>query len=313
MNSSAGAAVETFGALIACLCGGGLVKNACHAAAVALRAPAASLPSAAGAGHCAGCALTFVALYSARLRPGSPSLLQSCASVLRGLAHAFVGAPPLSPAGGLLLAFHAASLAWLGSGGGGLGGGALWACASSSRLLWAPLFEELLFRCALFYLALQRSGGSVPLAAALCAGAFAAMHAPNVLGAGADWGYVALQVLAAAACGGAWTCVFAARGSLAEVALLHAANNAAAVVWLATTRSALPCSLVPPPPDQRMPALASLCLQTAVYGAGGLMAWRALQRSTGEDGGRAFRAAHPILYCPEGEAAALALASGKAQ
>ena len=298
-HSSAGAAAETLVALLACLFGGGLGKNALHAAASALALPRALHASAGGAGHCAGCVLTFVALYSARLRPRAASPLAL-----------------LSPPGALLLAFHGATLAYLC---GDLlplaardpraAWAQLGACATSTALLWAPLFEELLFRGALFYLALQRSGGSVRLAAALGAGAFAAMHAPNILGAGADWGYVGLQVVAAGVCGGAWTCLFAARGSLAEVALLHAANNAAAVVWLARgsgsgSSSGGVCSLAPPPPQQRGAALACLALQTAVYAAGGAAAWRELQLSTGQDGGRAFRALHPVVYPPEAEEAA---------
>jgi membrane protease YdiL (CAAX protease family) len=337
-HSGLGAAAETLGALLACLLGGGLLKNALHAGAQAALPPALHA-SAAGLGHCAGCALTFVALYSARLRPAAaaaaaaqpPLLLAAQRSTLAALARTAVrgcggpaGAPRLlSTPGALLLAFHGASLVGLGAELAPLArrdpAGAwaqLTACATSTALLWAPLFEELLFRGALFYLALHRSGGDVRLAAALCAGAFAAMHAPNVLGAGADWGYVGLQVVAAAVCGGAWTCVFAARGSLAEVALLHAANNAAAVVWLARgggsgggSSATAACSLAPPPPEQRGVALASLALQTAVYAAGGALAWHDLQRATAEDGGRAFKALHPVVYPQEGEEEAAAAAA----
>ena len=322
-HSSAGAAAETLVALLACLVGGGLGKNALHAAASALALPRALHASAGGAGHCAGCVLTFVALYSARLRPRAASPLAAARDTLAALAGAAARGLPgsgsasgalLSPPGALLLAFHGATLAYLC---GDLlplaardpraAWAQLGACATSTALLWAPLFEELLFRGALFYLALQRSGGSVQLAAALCAGAFAAMHAPNILGAGADWGYVGLQVVAAGVCGGAWTCLFAARGSLAEVALLHAANNAAAVVWLArgsgSGSGSAACSLAPPPPQHRGAALACLALQTAVYAAGGAAAWRELQRCTAQDGGRAFRALHPVVY-PQGEGGA---------
>jgi membrane protease YdiL (CAAX protease family) len=326
MHPSIGAAVEVFVALFVLLYGAGFVKNVAYSAALSSGLPASStwVAHASGLGHCAGLLVTFLLLYSRRLRPGPPqrTLLQSAASVLRSLWRAVLGPGGGSPRlllsapGTLLLAFHLGSLLYLCWGVlaspqplDAAAWGSLWRCASPTALLWAPAFEELLFRGALFYLALQRSGGNVPLAAALGAGAFAAMHAPNILAAGADWGYVSLQVLAAAVCGGAWTCVFAAQGCLAEVALLHVANNLAAVLWLAGTRSAQPCSLAPPPPEQRTAALLSLLAQTAVYTGGGVMAWKALQRATAaEGGGLAFRRMHQVVYCDEAEAAAAGVA-----
>jgi membrane protease YdiL (CAAX protease family) len=313
MNDSTGAAVEVFCGLLACLYGGGLVKNVFFGACAAQPAlPPALCEHASGLGHVVGLALTYFALYSLRFRPGSGSLLAAARSAAAGLGRACLPPRALSLPSWLMLAFHAGSLAWLlaphlslgggdGSGGGGLemavdaAAAHLTACATPTALLWAPLFEELLFRGALFYLALHRSRGQVPLSACLCAGAFAAMHAPNVFALRADWGYVALQVCAAAVCGGAWTAVFAARGSLAEVTLLHAANNAVATVWLARGGGTA-CSLAPPPLEERGAALVSLGLQTAVYTAGGVMAWRELQRSTEGDGGAAFRALHPLVY-----------------
>jgi len=201
----------------------------------------------------------------------------------------------LSLPGIILLAYHAVSVLalswWMGAG--LLDTSTLWTCASPSAILWAPIFEELLFRAALFSLALHRSGGNLPLALALSSGVFAALHLPNVLGAGANWAYVGMQVLGAAVCGVTWGVLYARSGRLLEVAALHASNNAAALAWLAAGGS---CSLAPPPPSHIFPALISLGFQTALYAACGVVAWRSLQREMEQDGGVTFKARHTLVY-----------------
>lgn len=259
--------------------------------------------------HLVSCALIFCTLYGPRLFPASrfPLLPALDALVVRPTGWRVAS---LSLPGFFLLAFHAASILGLGWWSGwGVASPTLWACANPSALLWAPLYEELLFRAALFSLALHKGGGDVPLALALSTGAFAAMHAPNALtNPGGDWVYVGLQVVGAGVCGGAWGAMYARTGSLLEVTLLHAANNAAAVAWLGAAGGGS-CALASPPPSSRTPALLSLGLQTLLYTAAGVMAWRGLERDLGEGGGeggeggkgegrgwQAFKDKHWLVY-----------------
>lgn len=81
-----------------------------------------------------------------------------------------------------LVAFHGAQLigiastAWLAGTPLPLLPAALSRCGSVSAVLWAPAWEELVFRFVVFYLVLHRSRGNVPFAAASSALAFAAVH-----------------------------------------------------------------------------------------------------------------------------------------
>ena len=167
-----------------------------------------------------------------------------------------------------LVAFHVAQLigiastTWLAGTALSRVPAALSRCGSMSAVLWAPAWEELVFRYVVFYLVLHRSRGNVPFAAASSALAFAAVHmgkwavgprgashtlslvrlpsfassSGNILAPGSEAAtsvvFAVLQCSVAVVCGLAYALAFAATGSLGAVTLLHALNNAVAVAWL---------------------------------------------------------------------------------
>jgi len=296
-----GAAVEVCGAFMACL----LLSGACKAASLSLFPPAA-----APAAQFAGVLLTLPLVYGARLRPRQP-LLRAFTSVCAALARALSPQRALSGPGAVALLFHAGALAHLLRAAGGRrgdwGGAAarLSLCATPTALVWAPLQEEALFRGALFYVALHRSGGDSVLAGGLSAAVFAAVHMPNGVAAGASSAYVGLQTVAAACAGAAYTALFALRGSLAEVALLHAANNAVAVAWLAGEPGGA-CALAPPPEGERRNlGMALLAAQVAAYAVTGFAAAARLRAVLAGDearSGREFKDRHGVVYGGEREA-----------
>jgi membrane protease YdiL (CAAX protease family) len=108
------------------------------------------------------------------------------------------------------------------------------ACWNVADLLWGVLYEEALYRVALLYVTLQRSGGAASFAAATSAAAFAAVHAGALLFAAAPPPLLlgSLQVALAAAAGNAYAFEVAATGSIGVVIAAHILNNGAALTWL---------------------------------------------------------------------------------
>ena len=143
--------------------------------------------------------------------------------------------------------------------------------------------------------------------AACISAACAAVHLPNAAAPGAAAAYVGLQAVAAICAGATYTALFALRGSLAEVALLHAANNAVAVAWLAGAGTGS-CALAAAPPAGERAALgmALLGAQVAAYAAAAVAAVARLRALLARDelaaGGRgAFKRLHGVVYGGEGE------------
>jgi hypothetical protein len=200
-------------------------------------------------------------------------------------------------------------------------------------MVWAPLFEEAVFRVVIFYVVLQRSGGNVGLACLASACTFGGIHVANVLAAAgggaaglpADVAYAWLQVVTGAVCGAAWVLVFARTGSFGAVALLHAANNAAAVAWMGARAlaaagegkgvDAAACAASAWGPEDGGDGggggyllVASVALQLGLYAHAAWSAWGGLYGElvgAAGAGGEAvvgrFRALHPVVY--GGEAA----------
>jgi membrane protease YdiL (CAAX protease family) len=115
-------------------------------------------------------------------------------------------------------------------------------CGNWTAVVWAPMWEEFVFRFTVFYLVLQRSHGNVPFACAVSALSFSAIHLANILapfGSTADWGtvlFALLQCSVAVVCGFTYSLVFAATGSLGAVVAMHSLNNATAVSWMSIQR-----------------------------------------------------------------------------
>lgn len=231
----------------------------------------------------------------------------------------------------LLLVFHALQAAAMVAAAAWVRGGVLpslaaaTACMSRADVLWGVAYEELVYRAVIFYVALQRSGGSVRYAVLLSAAVFGGVHVSIAVRPGAQLSMVGLHVLTAASFGATYGLLFAATGSLAATVALHAANNAAALLWQALDASpqaaaagigaladgsvigAAACTTV-----YSTPLLASVALQAGVYVAAGIAAYASLVAAlvtpapaTGGSGGgsNAFRVAHPMVYGGEGVAA----------
>jgi membrane protease YdiL (CAAX protease family) len=303
LSPGLGAALEVLGGLTTTL----LLSACCKAACLSLLPP-----SFAPAAQLAGVLLALPLVYGTRLRPRAPPL-RAFLRVAAAFARTLDPRRALSGPGALPLLFHAGALMLLlrraGGGGGDWRGAAarLAECATPTALLWAPLQEEAMFRGTLFYVALHRSGGDAALAGGLAAAAFAAVHLPNAAAPGAAAAYVGLQAVAAICAGATYTALFALRGSLAEVALLHAANNAVAVAWLAGAGTGS-CALAAAPPAGERAALgmALLGAQVAAYAAAALAAVARLRALLARDelaaGGRgAFKRLHGVVYGGEGE------------
>lgn len=295
-----GASAEVLGALLTCLLLSGVAK------AIALQL---MTPDVAPAAQFAGVFLALPLVYGGRLRPRASPLV-AFSRVFAALARTLSPARALSGPGALPLLFHAGALALLlrraGGGAGDWAGAAarLSACATPAALLWAPLSEEVMFRGALFYVALHRSGGDAALAGALAAAVFAAVHLPNAGAAGASVAYVGLQAVAAVGAGATYTALFALRGSLAEVVLLHAANNAAAVAWLSGEPGG-GCAMAAPPAGERLAFGAGLLgAQVVVYAVAARAAVARLRDVLASDaaaGGRGeFQRRHEVVYGEEG-------------
>lgn len=136
------------------------------------------------------------------------------------------------------------------------------ACATPSSVIWGPIMEEVIFRLAIFYVVLHRSGGDVVFAVLLSAGLFGAIHLGNVVTAyrqsKADEElisfevsghgnylesllenqnissllYTMFQVLGGLGVGIVYTLIFTVTGSITTVILLHMANNFTAVITI---------------------------------------------------------------------------------
>lgn len=167
---------------------------------------------------------------------------------------------------------------------------ALSTCGSSAAVVWAPAWEELVFRFAVFYLVLQRSRGNVPFAAAASALAFAAVHMGNILAPGTDAAaspaFAVLQCSVAVVCGAAYALTFAATGSLGAVAAIHGLNNAVAVAWLSAGSAEEAGSEGAPRCVTRWSAgfAAALLMTLVTYAAAAATAYLAVGRLTGSSG-----------------------------
>jgi membrane protease YdiL (CAAX protease family) len=176
-------------------------------------------------------------LYGGRFQPSGVAPGAAAAAALRGLAGTL--ARPVGVYALGIAAYHvvqAAAAAHLA--GASLldfrgGAGPAWHCTNAASLLWAPAYEELLFRVVIFYVVLKQAGGAVLPALLITSSVFAAIHVSNLFGAGGeDVAYVWLQVAAAIISGIVFALLFAVSGSLWGPLLAHVANNASALVWM---------------------------------------------------------------------------------
>jgi membrane protease YdiL (CAAX protease family) len=260
----------------------------------------------------------FSALYAGRFRRALEPVA-GAAQTARCVAAAF--APRVTGPVALLLAFHAAQLAALtsplvlGPGAPPLSARAATACVGTGAVVWGVLWEELVYRGLVFYVALQRSGGRVRFAALLTAAVFGAVHVGHALGgarggggggAGVDPALLAVQVVGASLFGVTYAALFAATGSLGATALVHAANNVVALVWAAVDPARPPDGVLPCAPLYSHTLGVSVGVQAAVYALAAGWAWRDLAaelRGGGAAGpSNAFRRRHPLVYGGEGGA-----------
>ncbi|RYG54007.1 CPBP family intramembrane metalloprotease [archaeon] len=195
----------------------------------------------------------------------------------------------------------------------------LWACVQREGVVWGPLSEEFIFRVALFYVVLQRSGGNVRLAVACSAFIFSAVHIANLLSAGGFWPVVCLQVALAALAGLFFALTFAATGSYVTVAALHGLNNLTAYAWMAVGPAASGLQ----PGTKALDAASAACTSVVTTSATFVLflatsvvvlayaTWlqhRHLDDCIGRAGG--FKLAHPIVYAAQFEAARDAAGAG---
>jgi membrane protease YdiL (CAAX protease family) len=309
------AALEGFLAMFLCFFAGSLAKGM-----VLERVEPGLVPDVGGLAQALGVLLALVVVYGPRFRPAAPTLPAAWAGVAHGLARTLV--PSLCWEALALLVLHAAQVVladwwWrrpedLSSSPSPPSSSSLSLllpssnpCSTTTAVVWAPLFEEAVFRVVLFYVVLQRSGGNAGLAGLTSACTFGGIHLANVAAAGAADPYAWLQVAAGAACGAAWVLVFACTGSLTTVAALHAANNAAAVAWSGAAVRAGAAAACPGQgqgqegSDVGWDLVASLTLQLGVYAIVALAAWRRLHglvSAEGEGRGDRFRVLHPVVY-----------------
>ena len=290
------AALEALLASLACHFGAGLAKAAVLAIDEAARGGGGAPPAIAiGAAQALAPALLLLLLYGRRLE----GLAAAPARALSALCAAPRRAAPL-----LLLLLHSAQFAASAA----AAAPRPLRCASLATVVWGPIFEELCYRVVVFYVALHRSGGDLPFAALTSAALFAAVHLANVAAAGARAPGSALawmQVAAAAGFGGTFSLLFAASGSVVEVALLHIANNAAAVAFWAReveSGASLDCEAAAAPPSVPPALLASLAVQVAAYAWASSDAWHECVRLANGDG-RALRSMHALMFAPGGQEA----------
>ena len=304
---------EAIGCLIALLVSAGLFKTTLISLLRSLSS-SSFFPAAAqyedlvgSAAQILGVWCGFVFLYSARLRPSDSWFI----AMTRVTQAACVACIPTFPSlfASLLLTFNVifiAAVYWY-------GGNTLHArfmqCALPTPIFWAPLLEEFLFRASIFWVALHRSRGDVQTAALVAAGAFAAVHIPLVIAARAHVAYVVLQVIAAGSLGGAWTMLFARRGRLAEVILLHFANNIAGLAWAALVGiEEAPNAIgvdacdraVPQGTFLRTTGAIALIIQIVLASGITLVIWRQLKDDDDDGGGGGgmyvIVKAHPIVF-----------------
>ena len=303
---SLAAGAEGICCLIALLVAAGFMKTCSISFLRAVTLPAKDLEDVVGSlSQILGMLIGFLVLYAARLRPASKAHIKAVWSVLCSIVRSSAPTVP-SKRAAPLLAFNVFFVAAaIHRGGAAALHTRLAQCALITPLLWAPLIEEALFRGAVFWVTLHRARGDARIAVFVAAGAFAAVHVPLALAARAHVGYVALQVVTAGALGGAWSVLFAARGSLFESALLHVANNAAGLAWAALVGlEEAPDARGPAACDRAVPTTlalqaagtASLIAQIALAAAIGAATWRELQGEGGEGGCDAIAAAHPVVF-----------------
>jgi membrane protease YdiL (CAAX protease family) len=299
MPARLASAVEGFLAMMCCLFAASGAKSM-----VIDVVDASVLPDAAGLLQFLSAVLVLACIYGPRLRPRASSPPAAWGSVLAALARSFL--PVFVWEAGMLFALHgiqvAAAAAWSSSSSSSSSSSflsleELFACGGRPSLLWAPLFEEAVFRAVLFYVVLQRSGGSVGLACLASACTFAAIHVANVWSTGGG-PYSWLQVVAGAATGAAWSGIFACTGSLALVTALHAANNMAAVAWMSRGLAdgvEGGCAST----DASLPLIAGVGLLVGAATAATLASWRRLHFLTNdpvEVERGTFKKLHPVVY-----------------
>jgi membrane protease YdiL (CAAX protease family) len=195
-----------------------------------------------GVGNLLALTAVLCLMYGSRFRPRAGAL-GAAADTARALAGTLTRAPGASALG--IVLYHGAQIAavcymagaslWpLGQP--GAPPSAAWQCANATSLVYAPAYEEALFRVAIFYVLLKQAGGAVPFALLADAAIFAAIHVGNLFGAAAGGGtvaaYVWLQVAASVVCGLTYALLFVTTGSLWGPLAAHVANNAAALVWM---------------------------------------------------------------------------------
>jgi hypothetical protein len=296
---SIAAGAEAVGCLIALLVAAGLFKSFTVSSVRAVGSTdAALLDLFGGAAQVAGIFAAFIILYARRLRPAAHTWLHASWQVMRSFVHASLPVVPSMGATTLMI-YNAVFVALAYWRGGSSFHERLLACSSQGPLLWSPLIEEILFRGAIFWVALHRARGDAKIAMLVSTCAFAAIHIPLVLSARVHMGYVALQVIAAASLGGVWSSILAANGKLFEVFLLHIANNIAGTAWIALVGAeegavgAAACDhTIPAEQWLRSVGAASLILQIALASSITASSW--LQISNG--GTKKLINTHPMVF-----------------
>lgn len=314
------APLEAVLSLVACFFFSGVVKSLALVGAQEIF-PALSARgegAVAGAAQVVGAALAFVILYAARFRPLAPSLAAALLSVADAFARSLCVppcfrrrrpqsvSPPasvtmyggLAPWASVALLLSQSVLfsllvVFLPRSGSPLTLPGSLRCMSQKTLLWAPLFEEVAFRGALFTVALQRAGGGVfgaRVAAFASVAAFVAVHVPLFWAAGAVPTYVLMQVVSAAVAGVAWSAIYARGGSLFEVVCLHVFNNGLGAWWAALTSPSGRCSFSAP-----HGTLVTAALFSPLWAASLLIGF-AVWRAVAESGDDAVNAAHGIAF-----------------
>jgi hypothetical protein len=170
-------------------------------------------------------------------------------------------------------------------------------CFNATSVIWAPAWEEIIFRFAVFYLVAQRSGGNLPFGALASALLFAALHFGNIFQSPSALSIA--QLVVSLAVGLFLSAHFARSGSLFDVLAVHAFNNLSAILWMSLEVSSTDAggagrgcagSL---PTELSTPLALSLMLQCVIYGALGAAEMRGLiERPITASG---MRKIHPLL------------------
>ena len=272
----------------------------------------------AGAAQVGGAALALIVLYAARFRPQAPNFAVALFSVAYAFARSLClpacsrrrpqSLSTISSTRSVVVSWASVALI-LSQGlffslivactrhpGSPLTLAGAARCMSQKTLVWAPLFEEVTFRGAIFSVALHRAGGGVfgaRVAAFSSVASFVAVHVPLFWAAGAVPTYVLMQVVSAAVAGAAWSAIFARNGSLFEVVCLHVWNNCMGAVWAALTSANDRCTFGAP-----HGTLVTAALFFPLWTAASLIGFF-VWRSVAEAGDDAVNAAHGVVFAEE--------------